>query len=115
MAGASHWSLAVDVETEPMAISFDIACRVKGPAAFLGSTYRTDGLIKQVDDRHVQLLAEVSGTPKSLVVEVLIGQIQVDAQGHLVVRPDSISDQRPATVRWKYRVRSSQPGVLSSE
>lgn len=104
MAGVSHWSLAVEADRANMAISFDVACRLKSPAEFLGSTYELDGVIDRLDDPVVRLRArQAAGADAEAAVEVMMGRIEINAAGQLVVRPESISDRLPATVRWKYR------------
>ena len=101
MAGVSHWSLAVDVDPENRAISFDVACRVKSPAEFLGSTYRLDGRANLVNDRLMELQSRTNSPP--IALEALIGRVEIDRNLQLVVRPESIDASLPATVRWKYR------------
>lgn len=104
MAGVSHWSLAVDVDSQAAAISFDVACRIKAPAQFLGSTYQIGGSIRRHDDRVARVLLNPTGATQSEVtLEVMVGRVEVNPGGQLVVLPSSISDPLPATVRWKYR------------
>lgn len=42
MAGNSHWSLSVESMNSPPTLLFDVACRLRGPYAWLGSTYEFD-------------------------------------------------------------------------
>jgi len=83
-AGTSHWSLSVDVERSEAgpAICFDWACRVKDPPQVVGSTYRGDRSILDVD----------AG-----------GSRQVDPD-NVSVRVEPSEPVAPGTVRWSYRV-----------
>ncbi len=103
MAGVSHWSLAVDVDANERAIVFDIACRLKAPADFLGSTYLVDAPMDQVDHSTVTIGARTNDAPITVAIEALIGRVEINQSGQLVALPDSISDHLPTTVRWKYR------------
>ncbi len=40
MAGSSHWSASVEIDPQTHTALFDVACRMRGPADWLGSRYR---------------------------------------------------------------------------
>jgi hypothetical protein len=105
-----------------LALEFDYACKLRPPVGFLGSTYRvvpqrylsggTSGLEwMRVDfgKQHWTGWFKESTSPSSipshkLSIAVLAGELQWDADSQeITVRPVG-SLEKPATLRWSYRV-----------
>jgi hypothetical protein len=131
MSGHGHWSLAAQWLRTPgpanpqmgsVALEFDYACKLRPPVGFLGSTYRvvpqrylsggTSGLEwMRVDfgKQHWTGWFKESTSPSSipshkLSIVVLAGELQWDADSQeITVRPVG-SLEKPATLRWCYRV-----------
>jgi hypothetical protein len=105
-----------------VALEFDYACKLRPPVGFLGSTYRvvpqrylpsgSSGLEwMRVDfgKQHWTGWFKESTSPSSipshkLSIAVLAGELQWDADSQeITVRPVG-SLEKPATLRWCYRV-----------
>jgi hypothetical protein len=131
MSGHGHWSLAAQWLRTPgpakpqmgsVALEFDYACKLRPPVGFLGSTYRvvpqrylsggTSGLEwmrVEFGKQHWTGWFKESTSPSSipshkLSIAVLAGELQWDADSQeITVRPVG-SLEKPATLRWCYRV-----------
>jgi hypothetical protein len=131
MSGHGHWSLAAqwlrtpgpaNAEMGSVALEFDYACKLRPPVGFLGSTYRvvpqrylsggTSGLEwmrVEFGKQHWTGWFKESTAPSStpshkLSIAVLAGELQWDADSQeITVRPVG-SLEKPATLRWCYRV-----------
>ena len=93
MAGKSHWSVSIEPQPEQRGFVFDVACRSRDVAHWLGSTYR--GLEDKVPVPGFRL----SG------LEVDRGRTSV--QQHEVewmIRPAQTDRATSGTRRWKYGV-----------
>ena len=78
-AGTGHWSISVELDGD-QAIAFDLACRCKAAAEFLGSRYRLDGAVKiECSDSQLQATGD---------------QLTIKA-----------AEQDSETHRWSYRLR----------
>jgi hypothetical protein len=105
-----------------VALEFDYACKLRPPVGFLGSTYRvvpqrylsggTSGLEwmrVEFGKQHWTGWFKESTSPSSipshkLSIAVLAGELQWDADSQeITVRPVG-SLEKPATLRWSYRV-----------
>ncbi len=95
MAGRSHWSASVEIQSSGPCVSFDVACRVRGAQIGpLGSAYR---LSEAPAGRASQPLAiELGGRFGPAVLEFEGDSVRVAAQV-----PEGCE---PQTVRWDYRV-----------
>jgi hypothetical protein len=80
-AGRGHWSISVELDGEG-AINFDLACRCKDQAEFLGSTYRLDD---------------------SVMVESADSSASVTGDTTTIRAPQ----QRSETHRWQYRLSAA--------
>lgn len=77
-AGRSHWSISAELQEG--AIEFDVACRCKGDARFLGSSYElVDAVVIHSDET---------------VVEARDGRIAIQA-----------ATDQAGTHRWRYSMR----------
>lgn len=97
-AGASHWSLSIELDPATSKIAFDVACRLRSAPAWLGSSYRRLDLV----DERVSVLAR-SGEWQ-LWPEGDEGRIcQLCCHpSELELAPGRPSGPWPQTVRWKY-------------
>jgi len=94
MAGKSHWSASIEIDAEARVVLFDVACRLREPAAGpLGSTY--------------QGLPLATGS-RALAVELThrYGPARLERSAERsVVLAEPEGDDCPQTVRWDYRLR----------
>jgi hypothetical protein len=106
MAGRGHWSASIEALPHETALLFDIACRMREPAAALASTYRMaaeGGALFAAADRS---WIEVRHGKTAAVIT----PSQESAAGSTLTLLDpatfAISPSRPhgSTIRWKYRV-----------
>jgi hypothetical protein len=82
LAGRSHFSASMAPDPEVAnSIRFEIACRLHEPPLWLGSTYRTGGLLF-----HLTALDEVTTLPRTVVWAYSIGP-----QGIFAVRGAAVS------------------------
>lgn len=131
MSGHGHWSLAAQWLRTPgpanpqmgsVALEFDYACKLRPPVGFLGSTYRVvpqrylpsgssglEWMRVEFGQQHWTGWFKESTSPSSipshkLSIVVLAGELQWDADSQeITVRPVG-SLEKPATLRWSYRV-----------
>jgi hypothetical protein len=131
MSGHGHWSLAAqwlrnpgpaNPGMGPVALEFDYACKLRPPVGFLGSTYRVvpqrylpsgssglEWMRVEFGKQHWTGWLKESTSPSSipshkLSIAVLAGELQWDADSQeITVRPAG-SLEKPATLRWCYRV-----------
>ena len=92
MAGTSHWSASVEIDTDRTSVLFDVACRVKDKPLRVGSRYCIAELPTDID---VQIDAAGQEFDKLIVQR---SQDKID----LVV--SLTSAVLPTTLRWQYRV-----------
>ena len=123
MAGTAHWSLAVAADRQDArCIVFDAACRLREPAAWIGSSYElaagaevlrqtSSGVELRIDD--LCCAVEAFGCAETGLDRCMVELVDV---GHptrrVVIRPTALPERLPATVRWRYRigpVSSSEP------
>jgi hypothetical protein len=106
MAGSSHWSLSIDVDSIGRLIVFEAACRCSTQPTEMGSRYRVRP-VSRLSNRELQWHLPNSGQVE-LVWPDSRGQCQhgPPRQTDWIVRPMDLSPpQWPATVRWNYAVR----------
>jgi hypothetical protein len=98
MAGRSHWSAAIKMVEAAWCMEFEVACRIKEPAAWLGSSYRTMITAVEAGDRAELMVGD--------------GRVRIAAVGARVhVTPDGLKigiappdGPFPQTVRWNYSI-----------
>ena len=88
MAGTSHWSLSVEVDPGASTASFDAACRTRGDAASLRSTYRI-----------------CQGTMPDRVKTVHETSLVRTGSDELCFQPALVESDGVRTVRWGYVFR----------
>ncbi len=109
MAGSSHWSASVEIDPAAHAATFDVACRLRGQADWLGSRYRMLAesthrepgrlLLAPGDDSQrstpaLGLELSAGGDPANLVLSEQTASIELGA----------IEAAQARTIRWCYRV-----------
>ncbi len=96
MAGKSHWSASVEIDTVSQTVVFDVACRVRDcHAAWLGSTYQRPAAADRDNPHAVQFdLPQRFGVT---TLHTLDARTQVTAQ-----LPEN---HVPQTIRWDYHLR----------
>ncbi len=102
MAGHSHWSLSIEASAEHNELTFDVACRIRGQAGSLVSTYDMLSLQKhngEMPDLVDRLGGEhqFSAPFAPLVLERFGDQIRY--------RVDTTAHAGPGTIRWQYRFK----------
>ena len=105
-AGKSFWSLGIEVvETGNPALVFDIACRVKEPPQWLGSTYEFQNVDAlrcgfqqvEVQDGKVHYVLKASEAISASAFHVTDKQVAISYPN-----PSDLSP--PMTCRWGYRI-----------
>jgi len=105
MAGASHWSASVEVDSDEL--RFDVACRTRDIAAHLGSTYlagdagwmvRPDGAVA-ISSHDGNFAMEL--TPH----DDFSTRVKLLGDRRLWIGPDVEISKTPTTVRWQYSIR----------
>jgi len=106
-AGASHWSLSIELDSAAATITFDAACRVRSAAERLGSRYRSACT-------HRDPSGQSTGEPSPALWLQGACWLQADAvqgrpscelhcdQGELLVTPAQTLGSWPQTARWRY-------------
>jgi hypothetical protein len=114
MAGTSHWSLAVEADSE--LLWFDVACRVQRPLAELRSTYLLAYPFAVRDSSETGCVLEFETTPEADVDAPRLPRLQVQidpkwttvsadpSNRTLCFCPVQAWERLPATVRWRYGV-----------
>jgi hypothetical protein len=114
MAGHSHWSGSVEIDPQTDSAAFDIACRLRGRADWLGSRYAIAGDVLTSQPGQIRLavspstglaapeqllLLEVPAAEDSAVLTQVGGELQLAAQA-----AESASAH---TARWRYAVAAT--------
>lgn len=108
MAGRSHWSLSVEPEaaSSPSAgFTFDVACRPAGVPGFLGSGYRTLGLVHRLAPSSLTIVFQATELLLEglAVADFAAPQVEVAPDGGVLVMSPRL-EVPESTMRWKYRV-----------
>ena len=103
LAGTSHWSASIEEirhEGQPDSecrIRFDVACRLKGSASTLESTYQVSQSLRR-DASELTAYTDPNGCQVRLV-----STSDVEAgSSTIAVRPQPMATDEPTTVRWMY-------------
>lgn len=107
MAGKSHWSASVSLDSGSATLAFDVACRVRPPASgALGSSYQALVETQGHDLPGTLRLGPAGSGNLELSLAHDLGRAQLECHGGRVnvVAPWSPGRQA-ATVRWGYRLR----------
>lgn len=116
-AGKSHWSMSVTAESDRPALVFDVACRIRERPTFLGSRYQAASPLTHAsqlpsgesDDARVQILEirppnVVSATARLEADAALQTVLRAEDADYVVILPELLAKNLPATIRWKYRI-----------
>ena len=104
MAGTSHWSLSAETSSGAAALQLDIACRVKEPPSWLGSTYCLATGFQAIQQGSAIVLASAD-VPGQVKLELMdIHGPRLDSQGQICRLAADCEGPYPRTVRWKYRI-----------
>ena len=105
LAGTSHWSASIEEileEGQPDSecrIRFDVACRLKGSASALESTYQVSQSLRR-DASELTAYTDPNGCQVRLV-----STSDVEAgPSTIAVRPHPMANAEPTTIRWMYDV-----------
>jgi hypothetical protein len=87
MSGSSHWSICISADTRIAELRFEVACRTKNLAQFLGSSYR---------------FSSPETMPHGLVCTSTLGNVAVNEQSvsDAVFSADFLASSPPAMVRF---------------
>lgn len=109
MAGRNHWSLSVQANPDPVALEFDVACRVAGDGAIgrLTSSYQATSSILRGSDRDV--VVQHTQSPICCRIDphpardTAGAEVEIDGTA---ARLEAIVGRvmEPTTIRWRYRV-----------
>jgi hypothetical protein len=106
MAGGSHWSMSVEANASRGELTFDVACRTREPAAFLGSSYQVvpPAAAARLDTACWRLAS--GNVELELVLDESAGAAQASAGAGLLAIVAVEGEHGGArTVRWRYRLR----------
>jgi len=114
MAGNSHWSMSVQVETARRRAVFDVACRLRQPPDFLGTSYEVIGDCELVPYQRGALVSlgeshgaalEKDTTPIAVAWDDAEAAVDVHLENRRIeLLPNGIASPFPTTVRWKFEV-----------
>jgi len=120
MAGRSHWSLAVEADSDDLVpddggrFVFDVACRITGEPAWLGSRYRLVVAPGRGDDeRHLDASGRALHLPdgwqlETLAVEGHAARLVIRSRNEVqIVAPAPEPPTRPTTIRWRYAIHGA--------
>jgi hypothetical protein len=110
MAGRSHWSASVLLDSSPPRLRFDIACRVRpGPAGRLGVVYRSAWPLVSHDARHALWQTSPARDAQALRLELddhdLATRLEPTPEGIAIIPQDQAATAAGRTIRWTYTVR----------
>ncbi len=95
MAGGNHWSAGIEADPTLARVSFDIACRVRGPeVGLLGSSY--------------EQLATGGNAPQPTITVGNDDTARIEP-GRLSIGPRADSSPGPRTMRWAYQWSAKPP------
>ena len=106
MSGKSHWSMSMTLNGAARRIECDVACRLREPAGWLGSTYQTPGPMGRCG-------AKARGVCGNLLLEVSAVPVEIElrtggsSENQMLIVPTLNLSQDPQTVRWIYTVMVS--------
>lgn len=120
MAGKSHWSLSVDIDSQRNSVRFDAACRIATTPRQLGSTYRgptapsivrsTESASRQPPVSQPQQSRSADAEPNDpgepITMDLGAGQYSIRLPGSLPC---------PATIRWVYEFSLDEAGVSAGD
>ncbi len=109
MSGHSHWSASIQFESDDV-LAFDVACRLRGAAGQLGSSYQALLPIQPrgAGWRLVQTTSEAGTAPCGVDIGPwdAVGAASLRGiPGGLLIGPESGLEESPRTVRWGYQVQ----------
>lgn len=111
-AGTSHWSISCELTPAPSELLFDVACRIKEPATWLGSRYQlSPGLAFHKSASGGELISGgkvwcriSTESDCNLIWQAELGRLTFvpysTADGAKTVASDRVAH----TIRWRYRL-----------
>lgn len=117
-AGVSHWSVSCELDPVARELLFDVACRVKEPAAWLGSTYQLPPGVRFQGDASAGELLRGDRTICRIATAADCEIAWRRDTGRLIFIPripaeksdDSSHISFPRTIRWRYRLLMGTEG-----
>jgi len=113
-AGASHWSMSIELDPTAAKISFDVACRVRAAPERLGSRYRRLDLAADQSGRgedHPLSMFELSEPWRLRPAGIERPNCQLCCNGsEFVLEPELPRSVWPQTVRWQYAIGAGSCG-----
>jgi hypothetical protein len=114
MAGHSHWSGSAEIDPQNHSVVFDIACRMRGRAEWLGSRYEIVGTKFTADSGQICLTPEPASAAPRLCLKLGTGgdPANLSAEGNeLRLSLGTIESASARTVRWTYTIRVVADGL----
>lgn len=113
-AGASHWSMSIELDPAAAQISFDVACRVRAAPGRLGSRYRRLDIAcdqASAGQRNPLSMAELSGNWRLRPEGVERPSCLLCChRNELELEPSGLQSCWPQTVRWQYALCAGSSG-----
>jgi hypothetical protein len=106
-AGSSHWSMSIEADSAAERLTFDIACRLKAPPQWLGSTYQTTEPARLVEGDvlfSTGLVMKTLGAPTGdrAQAEIIGDIVRITSAGWSEGELDASTSAR--TLRWQYAI-----------
>ncbi len=103
-AGTSHWSASFETIEEGATVEVQVACRLGGPASWLGTTYELVG--DSVCGEHNPRGIAIDFDGRRLWISPGKGtKAAYDrATRRIAITPDDVSTDMPRTIQWQYRI-----------
>jgi hypothetical protein len=111
MAGAGHWSASIEAVADG-GILFDLACRLRGPAARRASTYALASGWEATPDEVRPGVWAVSGDAGRMEIELTGCRGEAGARFAMTLEEEAAPKGSAArTLRWCYRLREAARNV----
>jgi hypothetical protein len=108
MAGHSHWSGSAEIDPQSDSVVFDIACRMRGRAEWVGSRYEILGNKSAADSGQICLTPGSAAGGPTVCLQLAAGgdpAALLTEGSELRVALGAVESAAARTVRWTYTIR----------
>ncbi len=106
MAGRSHWSASIAADLKNHCLEFDMACRIKSPPEFIGTTYNLSRScqIEQISQHQIAISANSQSV--NLTIDPAVGNAVFNRDGddQISIVAECPTFEKESTIRWNYRL-----------
>lgn len=110
VAGHSHWSASICLDSEWQSADFDVACRIKSvensnSTTGLGTQYRTMTGPAAGDAEELHICVDGRGVRVDVNTAAGAARSELELSAdRLLIKPHSRLDNPPDTIRWRYKI-----------